>query len=126
VEIVKTILIVEDNEVSMKLFNALLQAHGYMTLQSVDGMDTMHLAEEHRPDLILMDIQLPVVSGIELAKMLKADDDLKDIPILAVSAFAMKGEEEKIFEAGFDGYIPKPISVPYFLEMVANFISDCP
>ncbi len=119
---VKTILIVEDNELNMKLFNDLLQARGYETLQSVDGVNTMQLAREHRPDLIIMDIQLPEVSGIEHIRMLKADDDLKDIPVLAVTAFAMKGDEEEIFEAGCDGYITKPVSVVLFLETIAKHI----
>ena len=117
---VKTILIVEDNELNMKLENDLLQAHGYDTLQSVDGKDVLQLAREHHPDLIIMDIQLPEISGMEYTKMLKADDELKDIPVLAVTAFALKGDEEKILEAGCDGYIAKPISVPHFLETVAN------
>ena len=114
----KTILIVEDDEMSMKLENDLLQAHGYDTLQSVDGKDAIQLAREHHPDLIIMDIQLPGVSGMEYTKMLKADDQLKDIPVLAVTAFAMKGDEEKIRAAGCDDYIAKPISDPHFLETV--------
>ncbi len=118
----KTILIVEDDEMSMKLENDLLQAHGYDTLQSVDGKDAIQLARDHHPDLIIMDIQLPGVSGTEHTKMLKADDQLKDIPVLAVTAFAMKGDEEKIRAAGCDGYIAKPISVPHFLETVAKLI----
>ncbi len=116
----KIILIVEDDELSMKLATDLLQAHGYDTLQSVDGKDTLQLAREHHPDLIIMDIQLPEISGMEYTKMLKADEGLKDIPVLAVTAFALKGDEEKILEAGCDGYIAKPISVPLFLETVAN------
>lgn len=120
---VKTILIVEDNELNMKLFNDLLQARGYETLQSGDGVNTMQLAREHRPDLIIMDIQLPEVSGIAHIKMLKADDDLKDIPVLAVTAFAMSGDEEAIIEAGCDGYISKPISLPLFFETVAKYIN---
>ena len=119
----KTILIVEDDALSMKLENELLQAHGYDTLQSVDGKDALQLAREHHPNLIIMDIQLPEISGIEYTKMLKADDQLKDIPILAVTAFAMKGDEEKIRAAGCDGYIAKPISVPHFLETVEKFVN---
>jgi len=91
----KKILIVEDNDLNMKLFNDLLQAHGYETLQTVDGRDALKLAREHSPDLILMDIQLPEISGLEVTKMLKVDDDLKGIPVIAVTAFAMKGDEEK-------------------------------
>jgi len=119
----KTILIVEDNELNMKLFNDLLQAHGYATLQTSDGRDVMAMAREHKPDLILMDIQLPEISGLEITKMLKEDDDLKAIPVVAVTAFAMKGDEEKIREGGCEGYIAKPISVANFLQTVAKFLT---
>ncbi len=119
----KTILIVEDNDLNMKLFNDLLQAHGYETLQTMDGRDVLKLARDHSPDLIIMDIQLPEISGLEVTKMLKADDELKDIPVIAVTAFAMKGEEEKIREGGCEGYIAKPISVPTFLDTVAKFLN---
>lgn len=118
----KTILIVEDNELNMKLFNDLLQAHGYSTVQTMDGRDAIRLAREHSPDLVLMDIQLPEISGLEVTKMLKADDDLKHIPVVAVTAFAMKGDEEKIREGGCEGFIAKPISVPTFLETIAKFL----
>ena len=114
------ILIVEDDELSMKLETELLQAHGYDIIQLVDGKDTLHLAREHHPDLIIMDIRLPGVSGLEHVKMLKADDSLKEIPVLAVTALALKGDEQKILEAGCDGYIAKPISGSHFLETVAN------
>ncbi len=119
----KTILIVEDNDLNMKLFNDLLQAHGYETLQTMDGRDVLKLARDHSPDLIIMDIQLPEISGLEVTKMLKADDELKDIPVIAVTAFAMKGDEEKIREGGCEGYIAKPISVPTFLDTVAKFLN---
>ncbi len=118
----KTILIVEDDELSMKLETDLLHANGYDILQSVDGKDVLQLAREHHPDLIIMDIQLPEISGMEYTKMLKADYALKDIPVLAVTAFALKGDEERILEAGCDGYIAKPFSVPHFLETVEKFI----
>ncbi len=119
----KTILIVEDDQLCMKLENDLLQGHGYNTLQSVDGKDALHLAREHHPDLIIMDIQLPEISGMEYTKLLKANDALKDIPVLAVTAFALRGDEEKILEAGCDGYMAKPISVPLFLETVEKFFN---
>ena len=119
----KTILIVEDNDLNMKLFNDLLQAHGYNTIQTKDGREVVKLAQENRPDLILMDIQLPEISGLEVTKVIKADDELKNIPVIAVTAFAMKGDEEKIREGGCEGYIAKPISVPNFLETVAKFLS---
>jgi two-component system cell cycle response regulator DivK len=118
----KTILIVEDNELNMKLFNDLLEAHGYNTLQTRDGREVMSMTRKHRPDLILMDIQLPEISGLEIAKMLKADDDLNTIPVVAVTAFAMKGDEQKIRSGGCDGYIAKPISVNNFLQTVSKFL----
>lgn len=118
----KTILIVEDNDLNMKLFNDLLQAHGYETLQTKDGREAVDIVREHRPDLVLMDIQLPEISGLEVTKMIKSDDELKSIPVIAVTAFAMKGDEEKIREGGCEGYIAKPISVPTFLETVARFL----
>jgi two-component system cell cycle response regulator DivK len=118
----KTVLIVEDNELNMKLFHDLLDAHGYKTLQTRDGMEALEIAREHRPDLILMDIQLPEVSGLEVTKWLKEDDDLASIPVIAVTAFAMKGDEEKIREGGCEAYIAKPISVGQFLETVRRFL----
>jgi two-component system cell cycle response regulator DivK len=118
----KTVLIVEDNELNMKLFHDLLDAHGYKTLQTRDGMQALELAREHRPDLILMDIQLPEVSGLEVTKWLKEDDELASIPVIAVTAFAMKGDEEKIREGGCEAYIAKPISVGQFLETVRRFL----
>ena len=119
---VKTVLIVEDNELNMKLFNDLLQAHGYHTVQTMDGREVLKLAREKRPDLILMDIQLPEISGLEVTKLLKADDELKSIPVIAVTAFAMKGDEEKIRDGGCEGYLAKPISVPIFLETISKFL----
>ena len=118
----KTVMIIEDNELNMKLFNDLLQAQGYNTVQSMDGKNVLKLVRQNRPDLILMDVQLPGVSGVELTKVLKADAELKTIPIIAVTAFAMKGDEEKIREGGCDGYLSKPISIPIFLETIAKFI----
>jgi len=118
----KTILIVEDNELNMRLFTDLLEAHGYDTLQSLDGKDTIDIARDKKPNLIVMDIQLPGKSGIEITKELKADEDLKHIPVIAVTAFAMKGDEERIMEAGFSSYVAKPVSVPSFLDNVARFL----
>jgi two-component system, cell cycle response regulator DivK len=120
----KTVLIVEDNELNMKLFHDLLDAHGYKTLQTRNGMEALELAREHRPDLILMDIQLPEVSGLEVTKWLKEDDHLREIPVVAVTAFAMKGDEERIREGGCEAYISKPISVAMFLETVRQFIGE--
>jgi two-component system cell cycle response regulator DivK len=120
----KTVLIVEDNELNMKLFNDLLEAHGYATLQTRNGLDAMEIARAHRPDLILMDIQLPEVSGLEVTKWLKEDDELRAIPVIAVTAFAMKGDEERIRQGGCEAYISKPISVAKFLETVRSYLGD--
>ncbi|MGH7063883.1 MAG: response regulator [Stellaceae bacterium] len=119
----RTILIVEDNVLNMKLFNDLLVANGYETLQSRDGVEALALARRHRPDLILMDIQLPEVSGLEVTQWLKQDRDLRTIPIVAITAFAMKGDEEKIRGGGCEAYIAKPISVTGFLRTVEHFLS---
>jgi two-component system cell cycle response regulator DivK len=118
----KKVLIVEDNDLNMKLFNDLLEAHGYHTLQTKDGVEALRMARQHRPDLILMDIQLPEVSGLEVTKWLKEDDDLRSIPVIAVTAFAMKGDEEKIREGGCEAYIAKPISVAGFMRTVERFL----
>ncbi|MEE8549167.1 MAG: response regulator, partial [Alphaproteobacteria bacterium] len=111
----KKVLIVEDNELNLKLFRDLLEAHGYETLQTKDGMEVMQLARDHKPNLILMDIQLPEVSGLEVTKWIKEDEELKSIPVIAVTAFAMKGDEEKMREGGCEAYIAKPISVTQFI-----------
>lgn len=120
----KTVLIVEDNELNMKLFRDLLEAHGYKTLQTRNGFEAMDLARAHSPDLILMDIQLPEVSGLEVTKWIKEDDDLKMIPVIAVTAFAMKGDEERIRQGGCEAYLSKPISVGRFLETVRSYIGE--
>jgi len=120
----KTVLIVEDNELNMKLFHDLLDAHGYQTLQTRNGMEALDLAREHHPDLILMDIQLPEVSGLEVTKWLKDDENLRTIPIVAVTAFAMKGDEERIREGGCEAYISKPISVATFMETIRQYAGD--
>ena len=117
----RKVLIVEDNELNMKLFNDILEAHGYRTLQSKDGLDTLQIARQHRPDLVVIDIQLPVISGLEVTKRLKADEELRGIPIVAVTAFAMKGDEEKIRQAGCEGYLTKPISITGFMQVVERY-----
>jgi two-component system cell cycle response regulator DivK len=117
------VLIVEDNDLNMKLFNDLLVAHGYDTLQTKDGVEALALARQHRPDLILMDIQLPEVSGLEVTKWIKEDKSLSMIPIIAVTAFAMKGDRERMRDGGCEDYIAKPISVASFLQTVERFLS---
>jgi two-component system cell cycle response regulator DivK len=108
----------------MKLFHDLLVAHGYATIQTRTGLEALRLAREHRPQLILMDIQLPEVSGLEVTKWLKEDDELRAIPVIAVTAFAMKGDEERIRQGGCEAYISKPISVGGFIDTVRRFIGD--
>ena len=120
----KTVLIVEDNELNMKLFHDLLAAHGYRTVMTRNGLDALNLAREHRPDLILMDIQLPEVSGLEVTRWLKEDVELRDIPVVAVTAFAMKGDEERIRSGGCEAYLSKPISVVTFLETVRRYAGE--
>ena len=116
----KTVLIVEDNELNMKLFQDLLEAHGFKTLQTRDGKQALKMAQEHRPDLIIMDIQLPEVSGLEVTGWIKNDENIKHIPIIAVTAFAMKGDEEKMRKGGCEAYIAKPISVTKFIDTVKS------
>jgi two-component system cell cycle response regulator DivK len=118
----KTVLIVEDNELNMKLFHDLLEAHEIGTVQTNDGRNVLDLAREHKPDLILMDIQLHEVSGLEVTKWLKDDEELKDIPVIAITAFAMKGDEQKIREGGCEDYISKPISVANFMSVVQSYL----
>jgi two-component system cell cycle response regulator DivK len=123
-QMAKTVLVVEDNELNMKLFHDLLEANGYDIVQTRNGLEAIDLAREHKPDLILMDIQLPEVSGLEVTKWIKEDDDLRSIPVIAVTAFAMKGDEERIRQGGCEAYLSKPISVAKFIETVKSYIGD--
>jgi two-component system, cell cycle response regulator DivK len=120
----KTVLIVEDNELNMKLFHDLLEAYGYATLQARHARDAFDLARAHRPNLILMDIQLPEFNGLEATKWLKDDDELRDIPVVAVTAFAMKGDEARMRAGGCEAYISKPISIASFIDTVRRFVGD--
>ena len=118
----KTVLIVEDNELNMKLFRDLIESRGHVTLRTGEGLAAFTLAQAHRPDLILMDIQLPAISGLEVTRWIKAEPDLSHIPVVAVTAFAMKGDEERIREGGCAAYVAKPISVTNFLETISRFL----
>lgn len=118
----KTVLVVEDNELNMKLFNDLLEAHGYSVLQARTGPEALAAARRQRPDLILMDIQLPEISGLQVTQEILKDPDLSHIPVIAVTAFAMKGDEERIRAGGCRDYISKPISVVSFLEKVKRYL----
>ncbi len=120
------VLIVEDNAQNMMMMRDLLQVQGYEVLQACNGRQGWDLAREHRPDLILMDIQLPDVSGLEVTKWLKADENLKSVPIIAVTAFAMKGDRELMLRMGCDGYVSKPISVPDFLRILEYYFAPAP
>ena len=117
----KLVLIVEDNDLNAKLFRDLLHAHGYRTLHTRNGFEVLDMARKSHPNLIIMDIQLPEVSGLEVTQWLKADADLKSIPVIAVTAFAMKGDEEKIRNGGCEDYMSKPIAVGPFIAMVKRF-----
>jgi two-component system cell cycle response regulator DivK len=121
--VAKTVLIVEDNELNMKLFHDLLEAYGYDTVGTRSGIEAIELARTYRPDLILMDIQLPEVSGLEVTKWIKADPELHRIPVVAVTAFAMNGDEERIRKGGCEAYLSKPISIATFMETVRRFLS---
>lgn len=118
----KTVLIVEDNELNMKLFHDLLEAHGINTIETRNGNDVLDIARAQKPDLILMDIQLPEVSGLDVTRWLKDDEELKSIPVIAVTAFAMKGDEQKIREGGCEDYISKPISVTGFMDVIQKYL----
>lgn len=119
----KTVLIVEDNELNMKLFRDLLEAHDFKTIQTRNGKDAFDIVKKQKPDLVLMDIQLPEVSGLEVTKWIKAEESVKHIPIIAVTAFAMKGDEQKILDGGCQDYIAKPISVTNFLDVINKHLA---
>jgi CheY-like chemotaxis protein len=119
----KVVLIIEDDPKSLKLFQALLQAEGHVTLEATDGKQGVGIAKVKKPDLILMDIQLPVMDGVKAARILKADQATKDIPIMALTAYAMKGDKERICEAGCDGCITKPVDTREFLKKIAEYLS---
>ena len=112
------ILVVEDNELNLKLFCDLLRAHGYAAEPVRDGREAVERARTLQPDLIVMDIQMPYISGLELIEQLKADAELKRVPIMAVTAYAAKGDEERIRDAGAEGYVSKPISLMKFIGSV--------
>ena len=120
----KTILIVEDNELNMKFLQDLLGVHGYKTVSCNDGIEALRIARDNRPDLVIMDIHLPEVSGLEITKWLKEDDDLRSIPVIAATAYAMKGDEERFRAGGFDDYIAKPFSSLAFMTKVRHHLNQ--
>lgn len=120
----KTVLVVEDNELNMRLFCDLLDAFGFDTLQCRDGGKAVELARQYKPDLIVMDIQLPEVSGLDITRWIKDDESIRDIPVLAVTAFAMRADEQRVREAGCEGYLSKPIQMRSFLNTVQELTGD--
>lgn len=118
----KTILIVEDNELNLKLFRDLLKANGFNTVETNEGIEAVGLARNAKPDLIIMDIQLPEISGLDITRKIKSDPEMKHIPVIAVTAFAMKDDEDKILQAGCEAYLSKPIAIDQFLNTVRRFI----
>ena len=118
------ILVVEDNELNLKLFCDLLRAHGYETEPVRDGREAVERARAFAPDLVIMDIQMPYITGLELIEQMKADEELQAIPTMAVTAYAAKGDEERIRKAGAEGYVPKPIALMRFIEAVRGLLID--
>ena len=120
----KPILIVEDNEKNMKLVRDVLQAKGYATIEAVTGEDGVRLAKERLPALVLMDIQLPGINGIEALRQLRADPATAAIPVIAVTASVMASDRRNITDAGFDGYVGKPLNLKEFLDAVATMMAS--
>ena len=118
------ILIVEDNELNLLLLKDVLEFHGYTIVSTSLGATVVDLARQHHPDLILMDIQLPDISGIDAARQLKADQETRSIPMIAVTAFAMPGDKSKILESGIDGYIAKPYKIQEILNIVSEYLKQ--
>ena len=121
---IKTILVVEDNKLNMKLVRGLIKIGKYRMLEANDAELGIQLIREKRPDLVLMDIQLPGMDGLSATKLIKGDPDLKDIPIVALTSYAMQGDKEKALAAGCTGYITKPIDTRKFLETVSQYLKD--
>jgi two-component system, cell cycle response regulator DivK len=120
----KTVLIVEDHPIHAKLMKDVLETTGFQVIPASNAMEAHQMAREHRPDLVIMDIQLPEISGIDLTKALKADDNLKDTPIIAVTAFASRKDAETIRQSGVSDIITKPFSIPGFLEVIVRYLGD--
>lgn len=122
----KTILVIEDNEMNMRLMSAILQTGNYLMLEAKDAETGLRLVREHHPDLILMDIQLPGMDGLSATQIIKSDPDLRDIPVFALTGFAMESDKEKAMDIGLAAYIVKPFSVKVLLETIANYFNEHP
>jgi len=120
----KRILMVEDEPKNMKLLRDLLQKFGYETMEATDGEQGVELTRKIKPDLVLMDIMMPKLDGLEATRILKADISTKDIPVVALTAFAMSGDKERALEAGCDGYVTKPVDVRELLKTVEQFLAQ--
>ncbi len=120
----RRVLIIEDNDLNLKLFKDLLEAHGYQTIETKDGARALDLIIEASPDLVLLDIQLPNVSGIDIIKQIRGNEQTKEIPVIAVTAFAMHDDEERIIDAGCQAYVSKPISIISFVELIQKYLAD--
>ncbi len=120
----QTVMMIDDDEALLRELDEVLTSGGYRTCAVPDSRKALEAAQKVRPDLILMDIQLPEVSGLEVTKWLKDDSELKSIPVVAVTAFAMKGDEERIREGGCEAYLSKPISVGKFIETIRHFLGN--
>ena len=118
----KQVLVIEDNELNMKLVRSLLQIGKYQVVEAPDAETGIRLAQEHHPALILMDIQLPGMDGLSATRLIKQDGELKEIPVVALTSYAMQGDDEKALEAGCTGYIAKPINTRTFLETLEKYI----
>lgn len=118
----KCVLVVEDNPLNMKLFSAMITAQGYEVIEAADGSRALDLARQRHPDLIIMDLQLPDMSGLDVTHSLKGAEETREIPIIATTAYALTGDEESIRASGCDGYMAKPIAISEFLELVESFM----
>ena len=119
----KSILVIEDNQLNMKLVRALLKIGDYHILEAINAETGIRLTREHHPDLVLIDIQLPDMDGLKATRIIKEDPAIKDTPVVAITSYAMQGDEEKAYEAGCVGFITKPIDTRHFLETISKFIT---
>ena len=120
----RSVLIVEDNPLNMKLFSAMIASQGYDVLQAIDGHQGLAMAQQHHPHLVIMDVQLPGMSGLEVAQSLKADDNTRDIQIIATTAYMLSDDESKMRDSGCDAYMAKPIAITEFRELIEALMAQ--